>query len=48
MNLVADKVIQKYQQATCEQLWQEKGKPKGEMEERGINLLRGDPQLPFE
>jgi hypothetical protein len=28
MNLVADKVIQKYQQATCEQLWQEKLNPK--------------------
>jgi len=45
MNLVADKVIQKYQQATCEQLWQEKGKPKPEMEERVINLLRNDLQM---
>ena len=25
MDRVADKVIQKYQSATCEQLWQEKG-----------------------
>jgi hypothetical protein len=45
MNMVADKVIQKYQQATCEQLWQEKGKPKSEMEERVIILLRNDPQM---
>jgi hypothetical protein len=45
MNMVADKVIQKYQQATCEQLWQEKGKPKPEMEERVIILLRNDPQM---
>jgi len=45
MNMVADKVIQKYQQATCEQLWQEKGKPKPEMEERVITLLRNDPQM---
>jgi hypothetical protein len=26
MNTIADRVIQKYQQATCEQLWQRKGK----------------------
>ena len=45
MNLVADKVIQKYQQATCEQLWQQKGQPKTEMELKVINLLRNDPQM---
>jgi hypothetical protein len=45
MNLVADKLIQKYQQATCEQLWQEKGKPKAEQEERAVQLLRNDPQM---
>ena len=31
MNIVADKVIQKYQTVTCEQLWQgQKGQPKPE------------------
>jgi hypothetical protein len=47
MNMVADKVIQKYQQSTCEQLWQEKlnPKPKSEMEQRAIQLLRNDPQM---
>jgi len=25
MDMVADKVIQKYQQSTCQQLWQRKG-----------------------
>ena len=29
MDRVADKVIQRYQNSTCEQLWQKKGKPKG-------------------
>ena len=28
LDTVADKVIQKYQQSTCEQLWQQKGQPK--------------------
>ena len=49
MDKVADKVIQKYQTASCEQLWQEKatkqGQPKPEMEQRAIQLLRNDPQI---
>ena len=45
LDRVADKVIQRYQQSTCEQLWQERGKPKPEMEERAIRMLRNDPQM---
>jgi hypothetical protein len=49
MDRVADKVIQKYQTSTCEQLWQEKaqgqGQPKPEMEQRAIKALQGDPQM---
>lgn len=45
MNMVAEKVIQKYQGATCEQLWQEKGKPKGERAQEAVQLLRDDPQM---
>ena len=49
MDLVANKVIQKYQTSTCEQLWQERaqgqGKPKPEMEQRAMKLLREDPQM---
>jgi len=49
MDMVANKVIQKYQGSTCEQLWQERaqgqGKPKPEMEQRAIKLLREDPQM---
>jgi len=49
MDAVAGKVIQKYQTASCEQLWQEKaqgqGQPKPEMEQRAIQALRNDPQM---
>jgi hypothetical protein len=47
MDMVADKVIQKYQQASCEQLWQRKGKPKAmtQREKDAIQLLRNDPQM---
>ena len=49
MDQVAAKLIQKYQTATCEQLWQEKtqnqGKPKSPEEQRAIQFLRSDPQM---
>lgn len=45
LDRVADKVVQKYQTATCEQLWVDKGKPKSPEEERIVNLLRNDPQM---
>jgi len=45
MNRVADKVIQKYQQSTCQQLWKKKGEPKPEMEQRVVQLLKSDPQM---
>ena len=45
MNMVADKVIQKYQSASCEQLWAQKAQPKSEQEQRLIGLLKSDPQL---
>jgi len=42
---VANKVVQRYQQSSCEQLWEQRGKPKSEMEQRVISLLRSDPQM---
>lgn len=45
MNMVADKVIQKYQSSTCEQLWAQKQQPKSEQEQRLIGLLKSDPAL---
>jgi hypothetical protein len=44
MNMVADKVVQKYQSSTCEQLWQNKGKH-GPEEQRLVGLLKSDPQM---
>ena len=45
MDMVAQKVVQKYQQSTCEQLWEARGKPKSPQEQNMIEILRGDPQM---
>jgi transposase-like protein len=49
MDAVANKVIQKYQTSSCQQLWQEKAQgkaqPKSEMEQRAVQMLRNDPQM---
>jgi hypothetical protein len=45
LDMVADKVVQKYQQSTCEQLWEARGKPKSQQEQEIIGLLRNDPQM---
>jgi len=46
VDAIANKLVQKYQNASCQQLWQEKqanqGKPKGEMEQRAIQVLKED------
>jgi len=43
LDMVANKVIQKYQTSSCEQLWQQKGQPKSQEEEKAVNFLRNDP-----
>ncbi len=49
MDKIADKVIQKYQTSTCEQLWQEraqKGKaPPPQMEQEALQMLKSDAQM---
>jgi len=45
LDMAANQVIQKYQQATCEQLWEQKGKPKSPREQEIIQFLRSDPQM---
>jgi hypothetical protein len=45
MDMVANNVIQKYQNATCEQLWQEKGKPKSPREQEAMQILRANPAM---
>ncbi|MEO8134609.1 MAG: hypothetical protein ABI831_11600 [Betaproteobacteria bacterium] len=44
LDMVANKVIAKYQNASCEQLWQQKGEPKSEEEQRAVQFLKNDPQ----
>ncbi len=45
MDAVANKVIQKYESASCEQLWEKKGQPKSAEEQRVIGFLKNDPQM---
>ena len=45
LDRIAEKVISKYETASCEQLWQQKGEPKSEEEQRVIGFLRDEPQM---
>ena len=43
LDTIADKVVQKYQQSSCEHLWEKKGQPKSPREQEAIQILRNDP-----
>jgi hypothetical protein len=49
MEQVAQKVIEKYQTASCQQLAQQKKQPpmgqRAQMEQRAMQILRNDPQM---
>ena len=45
LDKVADKVIQKYQQSSCDQLAKQKSEPKTPQEQKAVELLRHDPQV---
>ena len=47
MDMIANKVIQKYQNSTCEQLWQKKSEktPPTQQEQNAIAMLKSDPQM---
>jgi hypothetical protein len=45
LDMVADKVVQKYAQSTCEQLWEQRAKPKSAQEQEVVKVLHGDPQM---
>ncbi len=45
MTLVARRVIDRYQNSTCEQLWARRGEKPGSQEQRVLDLLNDDPQL---
>jgi hypothetical protein len=45
VDMIANKVIQKYQQSTCEQLWQQKSQPKSAREQEIIQKLHANPGI---
>ena len=47
MDMIANKVIQKYQNSTCEQLWEKKSQkaPPTQQEQNAIQMLKSDPQM---
>ena len=45
MDRIADRVVQKYQQSSCQQLLAERGQPKSPEAQRVVQLLHNDPQL---
>jgi hypothetical protein len=49
MDAVADRLVQRYQRSSCEQLWQERaakqGHAKSQREQQAVQVLQGDPQM---
>lgn len=47
MDMIANKVIAKYQNSTCEQLWEKKSQktPPTQQEQNAIAMLKSDPQM---
>jgi len=42
---IANKVVQKYQSSTCEQLWAQKQQPKSAEEQRLVSALKENPGM---
>ncbi len=47
MDKIADKIVQKYQSSSCEQLWAKKSQhaPPSPEEQRAVGILKNDPQM---
>ena len=45
VDMLATKIIQKYQQASCEQLSRQKSEPKSPKEEEAVQMLRNNPEI---
>jgi hypothetical protein len=47
LDRIANRVIQKYQQSSCEQLYQQRQQPppQSPMEQNAIQMLHSDPQM---
>ena len=42
---IANKVVMKYQNSSCEQLWEKRGQPKSQREQEFMQALRNNPQM---
>ena len=45
LDAVANKVVQKYQSSSCEQLWAKKSQPKSPEEQRIVGMLKNDAAM---
>ena len=45
MDEIANKVVMKYQNSSCEQLWEKRGQPKSPREQEFMQALRNNPQM---
>jgi hypothetical protein len=45
LDQVANKVVQKYRESSCEQLWQKRGQPESPREQEAVEALRNNPQM---
>lgn len=45
VDMMAERLIGKYQSSSCEQLWAAKAQPKTQQEQELIQMLRSDPQI---
>lgn len=45
VDMMAERLISKYQTSTCEQLWEAKMQPKTQEQQELVQMLRGDPQI---
>ena len=45
LDTVVQKVVQKYQTSTCQQLAADKATPPNDMEKRAVDMMRKDPQM---
>jgi hypothetical protein len=45
VDMVADRVVQKYQNSSCADLMVQRDQPRSQEEKNAIQALRGDPQM---
>ena len=45
VDMLATKIIQKYQQTSCEELSSKKSEPKSPKEEEAVQMLRNNPEI---